>query len=404
MRICYILGEVDLDKGGAEVQINYLIEYFKHTNHHILLLACSHNKKEEIKYLANNIIFRRLNLPYKFRFSKSLVKFLVYSVKIFIFIYKNRKNIDIIHSNNRVPTIGGILSKFFFRIPLIYTEHFSDFWFINKNIWLKTQGLNVKNIIGYLFYSIISKFIVMSSDYVVCLSNELRKRIISSIPVNPNRIVLIFPGIDYKIYRINVSKEFLKSKFGIYEKNIIFFAGRLVIEKGLFELIKSFKIVNKEIRDTHLIIAGTGYLLNTLRNLVKKINLEKKITFTGFLNKEKLVQFYKLSSIFCLPSYYEITPIVLLEAMASNLPIIASNIGGIPELIENEKDGILIPPNDIKSLSSNIIRLLKDRTLYKKLSNNAYNKIKGKFYYKNMVFRTIKLYQKLINKKKTFGN
>ena len=131
------------------------------------------------------------------------------------------------------------------------------------------------------------------------------------------------------------------------------------------DLIKSVKEVLKIHDNVKLTIVGTGPLENQIKNLIKELGLERTVKIISNVSDERLVEFYNSSDIFVLPSIVdsqgntEGLGVVLLEAMACNVPVIASNIGGIPDIVHDNINGILVPQKDILELSKTINELIR---------------------------------------------
>jgi len=154
----------------------------------------------------------------------------------------------------------------------------------------------------------------------------------------------------------------------LYDPQVVF-AGRLSREKGVDVLIDAFK----EISDAHLIIIGKGPEEKILK---KKAEKYSNIHFLGFLpSREEVLKYILGSDLFVLPSRAEGLPTVILEAMACRVPVVATAVDGNLEVIEHEKSGLLVPPEDSLMLRDAIRRVLEDKELAKRLVENAYNKI-----------------------------
>jgi len=180
------------------------------------------------------------------------------------------------------------------------------------------------------------------------------------------------------------------------KKYDILFVGRLTKAKGVDILLKAIKIIKEKYqKEIRAAIVGKGYLDEELKGLVMELGIEKEVEFLGVRRDiEKLMQSTKL---FVLPSRWEGLPLTILEAMSSGVGIIATKVGGIPEVIENEKEGILISPEDPEALAGAIAELLKDRELRVKLGVNAYKKVKEKYSMEVYTKNIVEFYKSLID-------
>ncbi len=183
-------------------------------------------------------------------------------------------------------------------------------------------------------------------------------------------------GVDLEEYN---PKEYTQIKkyrkeFGIDNKKVILTVGKHVKQKGIEYLIKSLPFVKEKV---NLIIPSKGPLTSYLKNIAKKIEKKtgSKIFFPGKVSKEELKKLYALCNVFVLPSLNEGLPLVLLEAMAFGKPIITTNVGGIPEII-NFKRGILVEPKNAEQIKEAINKILTKERYGEKLGKNARNYVK----------------------------
>lgn len=192
---------------------------------------------------------------------------------------------------------------------------------------------------------------------------------------------------DSKIKVVHIGRDEKLFKNEVYrsekENNIInlLTVARLQKLKGHEDLIKAMKILCNRYKNIKLIIAGEGEEKENIEEQIKEYKLEKYIEMTGFVNP---MDYYGKSDIFILPSYSEAFPLVNLEAMASGLPIIATNVGGIPEAIESNKQGYLIEPGNVKELADKISILIESRELRNEFGMNSRKKFLEKFTLNNM--------------------
>jgi len=191
----------------------------------------------------------------------------------------------------------------------------------------------------------------------------------------------LFSGRDYKvIYRgleLNKFKDNQKIKNKYKNKVIILYSGRLIDGKGVNDLINAVDKVSSN--NWILLIAGDGSRKNDLKNQVLKLKLKNKVIFLGQIEREKLLGILNISDIVVNPSYTEGLPTSVLEAAKCGKAIVATNVGGTREIIENNISGILVRPKDISILSQKIETLIMDSNLRKQLGQSAKETVKNKF-------------------------
>jgi len=228
-------------------------------------------------------------------------------------------------------------------------------------------------------FSILSKFKLLQriviytlnkSSYIITNSNYTKNKFIE-MGLKNKKIIRIFvpPNFIEHDTDINNLKKF-RDKFADSEHKIILFVGGLREVKGIEYLIKSLlEIKNSKV---HLIIVGYGVLLEQLKNLTKSIGVEKNVTFFGPANPKQVANLYAISDIFVLPSiidsggFTEAMGLVIPEAMSSELPVIASSVGGIVDIIEDEVNGLLVEQKDPKSIANAIERIISEKKLGRK--------------------------------------
>ncbi|MFM6023607.1 MAG: glycosyltransferase family 4 protein [Dolichospermum sp.] len=183
---------------------------------------------------------------------------------------------------------------------------------------------------------------------IIANSNYVREQIINN-GLSPHLVITLHCGVKQPKYpTTSLTKE-------IHQNQRILFVGRIVPDKGIEWLLKALAKTNPNI---HLDIAGEGWIRSKMEQLAKKIGLNRRITWHGWCNKDKLETLYQQCLAVVFPSLWpEPAGLVTLEAYAHYRPIIASSIGGIPEYVKNSKTGILITPNHIQNLADAINEL-----------------------------------------------
>jgi len=279
---------------------------------------------------------------------------------------------DIIHVRSRVPAW------------LVY--------FANKRLNIKVVStVHGFNSVG--FYS----SIMQKADAVICVSNSIKEYIQKHYQTNENKITVIPRGIDLELFNpknvdLNFINEF-KEKYDLKDKFIISSVGRVTQLKDYETFIKAIMLVKKEIPNiVGLIVGGVRSdkedYLNSLKNLIKELNLEENIIFTG--SQSKIEQIYALSDVVISSSKKpESFGRAVAEAICMNKPVIATNHGGVKDIIIDNVNGFFFEVGDEKELANNILKS-------KNLKFNGYNYIASNFSLENMVKNTIEVYKKVI--------
>lgn len=206
----------------------------------------------------------------------------------------------------------------------------------------------------------------------------------------PGEYRVIPSGVDLNRFNPSV----LPCQRGMRSK--ILFVGRLEKRKGLPVLLHSLPIIKKEISEVLLIIIGTGPLENFCRSLVNRLGIKENVEFKGYVHRDTLPNYYTSCDVFCSPALGgEALGIVLLEAMASKKPVVATNISGYNEVITKPNQGILVSPNNPFELAQGIIRLLKDKRLNEEIAENGFKRALD-FSWQKIGQKTEELYLELL--------
>ena len=186
----------------------------------------------------------------------------------------------------------------------------------------------------------------------------------------PDKVVTIHNGFDPHVFKPGVAASDL-----VGERTILFTARRLVEKNGLEYLISAMPNIIAQY-DAELVIAGDGPYKQHLQKLVARHNLQNDVSFIGAVPHSKLPQLISASDIVVIPSLMEASSLFLIESMACKRPVVATNVGGIPEIL-NEGCGVLVSPRDTLALSQAINLLIADQGLRDDLATEAYSTVRG---------------------------
>jgi len=259
-------------------------------------------------------------------------------------------------------------------------------------------GSKFVDFIAKIYSKTIGKFIFRLCDKIILMSNEIVKDA-RNLGIREDKIVVIPNGVDFN--RFNLKKinqqeiRKIRRELCISENEaIILNVSRLVRVKRIDILIKITKrLLEKGLR-VKTVIVGDGPYSREYEKLAKMAKIENNILFTGFRTDIPLIM--KVCDIFVLPSLSEGLPTVLLEASACCKPVIATNTGGIPDIITHGKTGFLVEPENINSFVFFIEKLLYNKSLSKKLGKNAYKHVRKKFNWNLIIKRYKDIYAELV--------
>ncbi len=210
---------------------------------------------------------------------------------------------------------------------------------------------------------------IISTSRKYAKSSRILKKYIKKVRIVPN-------GVDCEVFRPDIDPSWIRKKLNLRDDKTILFVGALSkwhSYKGLDVLINAFALANKLCRDIVLIVIGDGSLKPIYQRLASELNLAEKVVFVGNISDQDLPLYYAASDLLVLPSKdrSEGFGLTILEANACGKPAIGSNVGGIPDAIHDESNGLLVPPNNPEALSSAIIRLVENDSVRSELGRNG---------------------------------
>jgi 1,2-diacylglycerol 3-alpha-glucosyltransferase len=173
-------------------------------------------------------------------------------------------------------------------------------------------------------------------------------------------VIPISNGIDTKKFRPGQDAAYLKQRYNLPDKPILLYVGRLDKEKNVDLVLRALAQVTPEEIAPHFLIAGKGYEMKNLKKLAEKLKIQNRVTFAGFMPDEDLPFLYNLASVFINAGVAELQSLVMMEAMASGLPVIGVNAMALPELVHDNENGYLFPIGDAKKLSGCIQKMFSN--------------------------------------------
>lgn len=240
--------------------------------------------------------------------------------------------------------------------------------------WAKKYGKKIiitvrgNESICYFENSLRKKMLIKTlrkADHVISVSNDLKQKIVNEYGVLEHNVTTVGNGIDKeKFYFIN--KEKAKKQCGLTKKGkYIISLCRLSHEKGLNYLLEAFSRLTEE--NVFLIIVGDGPLRDELRIMADKLEIADKVKFVGEIKHEDARKWYNAADIYCLPSLWEGCPNTIIESIACGTPVVSTNVGGIPDLVNNDS-GVLVPAGNVEALRNALVEALSKKWDYEKIS------------------------------------
>jgi glycosyltransferase involved in cell wall biosynthesis len=227
------------------------------------------------------------------------------------------------------------------------------------------KGYELRNSLEPVIRLAREKLAWSSADRVLSICNFVSGDLERYYGIKPSSIRTVYNGVDEKVFRLLERPE--PPFAGLSDKKIVLYVGHFGVRKGVIHIIRAMKYVKEEVRDAHLLCIGglpnwlreTGYW-EWLLHEVESNGLSESVTMMDAVPNQALVNAYSCASVFVLPSYQEALPKVVLEAMSCSKPVVGTNQGGVPEMVENGKNGVLVKHGDVSNLARAVVSLLKD--------------------------------------------
>ncbi len=234
-------------------------------------------------------------------------------------------------------------------------------------------------------------------DAVIAISESVKNVLVDG-GVDAKRIHVIPDGIDFTPYNDKSAKDYLRRELSFAPDDfLVGIVAQLSNDKGHKYLIQASQHLREHSPKIKIIIVGEGPLRMELNKLVKEIQGEDMVFFLGF--REDIPQILNSLDVFVLSSEHEGLGSIIMDAMACRLPVVATRVGGIPELVDHLKTGLLVPPQRPKSLAQAILKIYRDRELARRLGQKGYEVVHRKFSAESMASKAIDLYEELAKKK-----
>ena len=363
MNILFITNHLNI--GGITSYCLTLSGGLKAHGHNIYIASSGGELKN--KFTEMGVVFIPLPIDTKQEIS---LKVLISALKLSGLI--KELGINLVHTNSRTTQVVGCLLHKFNGVTHISTCH------------------------GFFKPRLLRKLFPCWGNRVIAISEPVREHLIYDLKVDEKDIDVINNGIDLEKFKKPViePKENLKARLGLRPGPVIGIVARLSDVKGHAYLIQAMDKVLKVNPKAQLLIVGEGKTEQELVNLVRGLGIENNVKFIPSVGSTKDV--LDAMDIFVMPSLKEGLGLALMEAMASGLAVIGSDIGGISTLIKNEYSGLLVVPKDIDGLVKAILSLLSDEAKRKMLGSNAQAFISKSFSREKMADETLGVYLRCV--------
>jgi glycosyltransferase involved in cell wall biosynthesis len=352
-----------LEVGGAERQVVDLALALRRKGYEVVV-ACSiagdlsaalEEADIPVRPLLRRLVKRRLSPAYAWRLRRLLL---------------GGERFDLVHAHIYASAVAAAIATLGTGIPLVITEHTEASWQTWRARW-------------------VSRWVYRRAERMIAVSTPIRRRLIERDGVHPDLITIVPNAV--------VSAPEARSEeppTGLRERPLVGVVARLQPEKGVANFLKASARVAPQFPEAHFVIAGDGPLRQELVALAEALGLENRVHFLGFRSDASALM--GSLDVLVVPSLTEGSPLVTLEAMAAGVPVVASAVGGIPDQVRHDKEGLLVPPGDTGAMGAVIVALLRDPARARSLGEAGRRRATSEFSHAVMVQRIEDVYRDIL--------
>jgi glycosyltransferase involved in cell wall biosynthesis len=292
---------------------------------------------------------------------------------------------DVIHVHDWLTASAGVASKHMLRVPLVMTFHSTEA--SRSALSSSPESAMVEGLEWWGSFE---------AARIIAVSNWMKNQVISQFKVPAMKVSEIPNAVDMAKFERAVDIEVTRRRWNVKPgEQLITAVGRLTAQKGFDDLIRAYPLILKAVPGAKLLVIGDGYMRGELNGLATREHVSAGTTLAGFIPDSDLIDAIKSSDVVAVPSRFEPFGIIALEAMAARVPLIASRVGGLAEIVEDSVDGLATEPNSPRSIADATVRVLSDPKMAKRLVKKASEKVKS-YTWEHSAIETVKTYDSAI--------
>jgi glycosyltransferase involved in cell wall biosynthesis len=242
---------------------------------------------------------------------------------------------------------------------------------------------------------LVDKQAAKRSDLLITGSQFAQKQLVTELNLTLDKIKVVYYGVNQQYQPISSTSEF-RQRLNLHGKKILLHVGSLIPRKNLLSLLETFAQLHPNYPQTHLILVGRGPQEEMLRAKIKELDIEQSVKLTGFATEEEKVAYYQTADLLISTSLMEGFGLAIAEAMACGIPVVATQVGSIPEVVSHGETGLLVPARDTQALYQAIAQLLEDDHLAQQMGQAGQKRAETLFRWQIAAQHMLDLYRELL--------
>jgi glycosyltransferase involved in cell wall biosynthesis len=362
------------DVGGAELYVGNLARLLHDRHRWRVVVVATAPRRAGTTRLVDTDYARIYRIPFQMRVSNTPVgahwsRFLREII--------TRERIDLINAHAPVPLVADIAARCCGELPFVLTYHTGPM----------RNGRMLYDFTCRTYERYVLSGTARRADQIICSSDYVAEYFHN---LFVGKVTTISPGVDTNLFR----------EGGRRDPNLVLFVSSLkkaARYKGLPDLMRAVSVVHKYRPAVRLEVIGDGDGMADHMALCQELGAAQIVTFIGRLDGVALAAAYQRASVVALPTYHDSFPTVLVEAMSTGRPVVSTSVGGIPTLVTNGVDGVLLRPGDVSTLASTIGNLLEDQALAAEMGRRGASKVRSELTWNAQADRTCAVFEKARN-------
>jgi glycosyltransferase involved in cell wall biosynthesis len=396
-KVCFISPEYVPLSGGTGTYVYYLSRELLRNGYNISIVT-GYGESRDIR------VNGQLDVHFLKVFKAPVVKSFMFAASSFrkLNSIEDTANVDITHAN--LPLVPDFAVPPHFGRTLIATVHST--WEGEANAIrcepYSRLNANEKFLRSFTwFLGVFERRMLERAKRIIAVSDFTRTELHHYYEHRYDRkIRVVHNGVDIDKFKPPIDKRRVKLELGLNPDDIaILSVGRLYARKGLFTLIESMPAVVKRFRNAKFIVSGKGQS-DEMKKLIahaERLKVRDSIIFKGYTPDKNLPKLYQAADVFAFSTFYEHHPFAVLEALSSQLPVVTTNVGGIPETITQGKDGFMCQPFDSREFSERILFLLENPSAAAEMALQARKTVVERFDWRLVVQKVLKVYDEALS-------